>query len=90
MISKGDASRDVQEGEDKPSSAGLINDVEISALAEELASIALSAKNDDDANSNPNSDAASYYPERMKPHPPSEDCALCFVPLPVKKSRRFL
>ena len=80
MTSKEDARRDVEEGEDKPSSTVLLNDTEISAVAEELASLALATK-DSDANSDLDDELGD--PELWKPHPPTEDCPVCFVPLPI-------
>ena len=52
-----------------------------SAVADELAALKVS---DDDGNSSdtPDGEQASD-PELWKPHPPTEDCPVCFVPLPL-------
>lgn len=83
MISEGETSRDIEEEEDKPSSSEL-NNADVSAVAEELASLALTTKACD-ANSDSGKDATCSDPDLWKPHPPTEDCPVCFVPLPLAK-----
>ena len=87
MILKRETSRDIEGGEDKPSSNEL-NNVEVSAVAEELASLALSSK-DCDANSDSDEVATQSDPELLKPHPPNEDCPVCFFPRPFKENTYF-
>ena len=76
------------------------NDAEISAAAEQLASLEVTdgqadAKSSDDTSSDGDSDGAARQSEEegergvdpalWKPHPPSEECPVCFVPLPLRE-----
>lgn len=81
MTSKEDASRDTEEEYNNFLSTELGN-AEISAVAEELASLALNTKEGSDANSGLDADELED-PDLWKPHPPTEDCPVCFVPLPI-------
>lgn len=76
-------SGDIEEGVDGLLGSEL-NNADISAAAEELASLALTAKGDE---SNSDSDEAETLsdPDLWKPHPPTEACPVCFVPLPLAK-----
>ena len=80
MTSKGETSKDTDEREERSATTEL-NNIDISVVADQLASLALSGK-ENDANSYTNNDEALSDPELMKPHPPNEDCPVCFVPLP--------
>ena len=76
------------------------NDAEISAAAEQLASLEVTdgqadAKSSDDTSSDGDSDGAACQseeegergvdPELWKPYPPSEEFPVCFVPLPLRE-----
>ena len=87
MTSKGETSKDTDDREERSATTEL-NNIDISVVADQLTSLALSDKGND-ANSNTNDDEALSDLELMKPHPPNEDCPVCFVPLPFGGHTEF-
>ena len=71
------------------------NDAKISAAADQLASLEVAEDQANAEGSDTSTNGAArpseegkrvLDPELWKPHPPTEDCPVCFVPLPVNES----
>ena len=79
---KPDATAEDDGSDDREKRAGSDGDEAVSAAAEQLAE--LKVDHEDNVNSDAPNIEKEKTPELWKPHPPTEDCPVCFVPLPLE------
>ena len=83
----------VQEEDEKLPSDGLVDDGEIAAAAEKLAAATFADEAASGTSETQQSNVDDFHdpladPELWKPLPPTEDCPVCLVPLPLEHNKR--